>query len=532
MINFLILVLFLSSIYGISHISNKIFSINSDGILLYDFFSGIYFIIFISLILNFFIPLSLVSYLITIIGIIFFFKNIRNINFNFFVLVFILGIFYYISLSNGLAVDSKTYHLQIIEKFSSNKIIIGFSNLDFRYGSASPWHLMMSTFYFDFKSIKLFYYINIILLSILVFECFKKKNNYKIEKLFLLFSIFFLILYSTVHPSGNGMILTLMGSPDLDFPGMILFITAIYFFFLSFREKKIKDYLLIVSTLCFFTKLSYIASILLILRFIILEKNFYKNKLFLFNILIISLWVIRNIFISGCAIYPVIFSCLNILPWSNIEGVELWNNILTSYARDIGPRENFMNFEYTLNSTEWFIPWFKFYFLQNSLIQSFLILFIVFLFLLFFIKLKKKNIIYSKKINFVIIILLSSLFIWTKALDTRYILGILISLVSIFSILIFINIKFLERFYKYFNFILIILIFSFLTKNWDNYKFINKFNNENIYFNQTEIFNEKFNIIKPVNNSFCLDVNEFCIYNEKDFKIRKIQNYNLIYKGQ
>ena len=82
MINFLILVLFLSSIYGISHISNKIFSINSDGILLYDFFSGIYFIIFISLILNFFIPLSLVSYLITIIGIIFFFKNIRNINFN------------------------------------------------------------------------------------------------------------------------------------------------------------------------------------------------------------------------------------------------------------------------------------------------------------------------------------------------------------------------------------------------------------------------------------------------------------------
>jgi hypothetical protein len=532
MINFLILILFLIVVYGISNISNKIFSINSNGTILYDFFSGIHFIIFLSLILNFFIPLNLVSYLITIIGIFFFFRNISNLNFNFFVLIFILGIFYYISLSNGLAVDSKTYHLQIIEKFSSNKIIIGFSNLDFRYGSASPWHLMMSAFYFDFKSIKLIYYINITLLSILVFECLKKKNNYKIEKLFLLFSIFFLILYSIVHPSGNGMILTLMGSPDLDFPGMILFITAIYFFFLSYRKKEIRDYLLIVSTLCFFAKLSYIASTLLILRFIILEKNFYKNRLFLLNILIISLWVIRNILISGCAIYPVMFSCLNNLPWSNILGVELWNNILTSYARDIGPRDQFMNFEYTLNSTEWFIPWLKFYLLQNSLIQSFLILSIIFIFLLSFIKLKKKKFIYSKKINFVIIILLSSLLIWIKALDIRYILGILISLVSITSILIFINIKFLKKFNKYFNFILIVLIFLILTKNWDNYKFINKFNNENIYSNKTEIFNEKFNIIKPVNNSFCLDVNEFCIYNEKDYKIRKIQNYNLIYKAQ
>ena len=59
-----------------------------------------------------------------------------------------------------------------------------------------------------------------------------------------------------------------MGSPDLDFPGMILFITAIYFYFLSYNYKKIKNYLLIVSKLCIFTKLSYIASILLTIRFI------------------------------------------------------------------------------------------------------------------------------------------------------------------------------------------------------------------------------------------------------------------------
>lgn len=528
MLNFLILVLFLICVYGISCIPKKLFSIRSGSILLYDFFSGIYFIIFISLVLNFFIPLNLISNFIFVIGIILFLINIKNINFNFFLLILILGIFYYVSLSNGLAVDSKTYHLQIIEKFSSNKIIVGFSNLDFRYGSASPWHLMMSIFYFDSKSIKLFYYINISLLSILTFECFKKKNNYKIEELFLLFSIFFLILYSIVHPSGNGTILTLMGSPDLDFPGMILFINAIYFYFLSFNDKKIKNYLLIVATLCIFTKLSYIASILLTLRFIFLEKNFYKNKLFLFNIFIIIICIVRNLFISGCAIYPIIFSCLNILPWTNIEGVELWNSILTSYARDIGTRDNFMNFEYTLNSTKWLIPWFKFYLLKNSLIQSFLILFVTFLLLLFFLKIKRKKVHYSNKINFILIILVSTLLIWTRALDTRYILGILISSVSIFSILIFFNIRFLQKFYKYFSYISIILTFCLFLKNWDNYKYIDKFKNENNYTNQTRLFNKNFNIVNPVNNSFCLDVNEFCIYNQKDLDVRKIRSYYLI----
>ena len=122
MLNFLILVLFLICVYGITCIPKKLFSISSSSILLYDFFSGIYFIIFISLVLNFFIPLNLISNFIFIIGIILFLINFKNINFNFFLLILILGIFYYVSLSNGLAVDSKTYHLQIIESLVRIKL--------------------------------------------------------------------------------------------------------------------------------------------------------------------------------------------------------------------------------------------------------------------------------------------------------------------------------------------------------------------------------------------------------------------------
>ena len=126
------------------------------------------------------------------------------------------------------------------------------------------------------------------------------------------------------------------------------------------------------------------------------------------------------------------------------------------------------------------------------------------------------------------IILVSTLLIWTRALDTRYILGILISSVSIFSILIFFNIKILQKFYKYFSYITITLTFCLFLKNWDNYKYIDKFKNENNFINETKLFNKNFNIVNPVNNSFCLDVNEFCIYNEKDLYVRKIRSYYLI----
>ena len=529
MVNLFLLIIFLISVYGVSIIFNKLFFLNPKKTLLEYFFSGTYIIILISLIFNFFFPLKFLSYLIVIVGIILFCKNLKNLNFNFFGLLLIISILYYISLSNGLAVDSKVYHLQLIEKFSSNKIIFGFSNLDFKYGNVSIWHLMLSTFYYDLNEIKIINYINITLFSILIYECFRKINDIKIESLFLIFSVFYLILYSVIHPSGNGTILTLLGSPDADFPGMILFIISVYFYLLSFQNLRIKNYLLIVSTICFLTKLSYFASALLILRYIQLDKKFFKNKLFISTSFLILLWCLRNIIISGCAIYPLTFSCFNFLSWNNIEEVKLLNIILTSFARDIGPRENYMNFEYTLYSFEWFMPWLKFYFLKNSLIQSILILISIYFTIFFIKKAKKQKINYPKNLNFIIFLLLISLIIWMKALDTRYILGVLVSLVSILSILIFINLNFLQRIRKHFSFILVTLLLLLFFKNFNNYKYVDFINKKFVENNETELVNEYYNITRPSNNSFCLDVKEFCVYSVKDFKILKKNSYFFIY---
>ena len=105
-----------------------------------------------------------------------------------------------------------------------------------------------------------------------------------------------------------------------------------------------------------------------------------------------------------------------------------------------------------------------------------------------------------------------------KALDTRYILGVLVSLVSILSILIFINLNFLQRIRKHFSFILVTLLLLLFFKNFNNYKYVDFINKKFVENNETELVNENYNITRPSNNSFCLDVKEFCVYSVKDLK--------------
>ena len=51
--------------------------------------------------------------------------------------------------------------------------------------------------------------------------------------------------------------------------------------------------------------------------------------------------------------------------WSTeINEVIGYSNIVQSFARDTPLRQNFTNFEYSLNSFQWFVPWLNEYFLK------------------------------------------------------------------------------------------------------------------------------------------------------------------------
>ena len=121
MINLFSLYFFFIILCGLSFIF-KYFFFKSKKITNLDLIYGFYFILVLAIFFNFFIALKFLFYPLIIVGIISFIYNIRYFKLRFSYYIFIiLGIFY-ISLANGIAIDSLVYHLQIIQKFNSNPI--------------------------------------------------------------------------------------------------------------------------------------------------------------------------------------------------------------------------------------------------------------------------------------------------------------------------------------------------------------------------------------------------------------------------
>jgi len=286
MINLFSLFFFFIILCGLSFIF-KYFFFRSKKIINLDLIYGFYFILVLAIFFNFFIALKFLFYPLIIVGIISFIYNIRYFKLRFSYYIFIiLGIFY-ISLANGIAIDSLVYHLQIIQKFNSNSIILGFFNLDLKYGLNTPWHLIMSIFYFENQNVDFIYYLNLIILSILLYEGFSFKNK-SFAFLFLLFSIFFLFFYSIIHPSGNGIILTLLGSPDTDISAAFFCILAVYIFLEKRKSNLLRLPFFIL--VCFFCKISYMALFLFLLNPFFFFKKILIFFLFFFFFIFIFLF--------------------------------------------------------------------------------------------------------------------------------------------------------------------------------------------------------------------------------------------------
>jgi hypothetical protein len=74
--------------------------------------------------------------------------------------------------------------------------------------------------------------------------------------------------------------------------------------------------------------------------------------------MILTIWVVRNLLVSGCVVYPVAFTCVDALPWA-IDSAQATGekNAIVSWARRPGPF-----FNENLSSWTWLTDWW----LQNS----------------------------------------------------------------------------------------------------------------------------------------------------------------------
>ena len=443
---FSILTNFIYFCSGSLFVSDKKYDFHSQ---FYLYFIGIIFISFISLILNFFTPLTpLINSIVYILIIIAysikkkFILNKENINF---LLISSFITFLLIIYSNVNRPDAGLYHLPYTSIVNENKIIFGLSNIHFRFGHVSILQYLSATnnnFLFlengisiPLASIVSFFYIYFFYD---IWKVATKKETSNLGNFFSLFVLMYIAFkIGRYSEFGNDAI------PHLSF-----------FYLISYLLKtKIKEIslnkILFISVFTFINKstlgLIFIAPIIIFF----LQNRFKLKKIFysLFSLpaLLLYLWLIKNIIVSGCVIYPIKLTCIKNLSWTDIQKTANVNIESDAWSKGWPDRmdKNISMEEFSKN-LNWIQAWSNKHLkhILNIIIPYIIILVIITL----YIKVKFKKII-SKN---------------NKDLKVRFFLCLIISSVGTFSFLL------LFPLYRYgYSYIitLISLLFIFLIKN-------------------------------------------------------------------
>lgn len=361
----------------------------------YIYFIGVTVVSFISLILNFFTPLTpiinSVAYLAIIIAFIIktkFILDKRHINF---LLASSLITFLLIIYSTVNRPDAGLYHLPYTSIINENKIIFGLSNIHFRFGHVSILqylsainnnHLFSDNgIIIPLASIVSFFY--------LYFFCdiWKVAIKKEVPNLSKFFSLFILIYIafkiSRYSEFGNDAVAHLS-----------------FFYLISYLLKSnIKNFnlikILLISVFIFINKptlgLVFIAPITIFFYQYKLSLKKIFSILFSFPALLLYFWLIKNIIITGCIIYPVENTCFKNLPWTNIQQVLNVNIESQAWSKGWPDRikENTSMEEFNKN-LNWISTWGKKHlkYILNIIIPYVAILFFIILYIK--IKFKKK----------------------------------------------------------------------------------------------------------------------------------------------
>ena len=304
-------------------LSSKKFGDNSN---FFTFFIGSIAISSVGLLLNFFVPLSqLTNTLVyTLIIIIFLFKTKLNFNKKIFLFLIISSLitFLLIIKSNVNRPDAGLYHLPYISILNENKIFFGLSNIHSRFAHVSiiqylsainnNYLFLNNGISIPLASIVSFFYLYFFFD---VWTIIKNKEHINISKIFSLFILIYISFKITRYSSfGNDAVAHLS-----------------YFYLIScILKNTLKEVnfskILLISVFIFINK-PMLGLVFLIPSTIFLIKNNFKfikifNPIFSLPILLLSIWLIKNIVISGCAIFPIKSSCIEKLPWTNIQQIK------------------------------------------------------------------------------------------------------------------------------------------------------------------------------------------------------------------
>lgn len=355
----IILFTFISNVFFYSYgnlvkfnnFSNKIKNINDRSIV------GCILISFLALVVNFFIPLTPLFNSFFLISGIFAFSILRFRKFTkkeFIYLVFSsLVASSLIIYSNINRPDAGLYHLPYINILNEYKIIFGLSNIHFRFGTISIIQYLSAinnNYLFQdlgiliplasLVSFFIIYFFNNVL------KVVKKNKNISLENIFSFFIIIFIAYKINRYSSfGNDAIAHLS-----------------FFYLVSKLLSNKQQNLNFISLIAVFTFLnkSMMIIALLIPALIFLKEFKIKNfKIFYsFASIFLFFWLLKNIFISGCFIYPVKQTCIENLKWTDIKEVQIESLSGEAWSKDWPNRiEKSLTMEEYIKNFNWKKTW-------------------------------------------------------------------------------------------------------------------------------------------------------------------------------
>lgn len=423
------------SLLAAGKIFNKFF-INENKVSFFEnIIFGCIFLTFIALIINFFFSLNEKLNLIFIIlpSFLYFFIDKREIknDLKYLILFSLLSVLL-LSLEKTNRPDAGLYHLPYIGILNESNLLVGISNLHFRFGHTSIIQYLSAIYNnIFFTSNGILVPTSIIylgLLGYLINEAIKKREDKVYCFLSTIFASYVLINMNRYSSWGND-----------DFASILSFIVVLNCYE-NFIKLNLRSYakILLFCSFTFFIKSFYI--ILFLLPFILFLKYFkilYNklifNKLNLFNLSFVVIWLTKNFLITSCFLFPVAVLCFDSFQWSlSNTAIEKISLISEAWAKDWPNNNTNLDYKIFVKNFNWFNTWFNNHFI--IIIKNLSVLIILILIFRIFINIKI-NIIQNKVIKiFSIVLFILSLIWFLKFPLLRYGEGILVSFIILLSL--------------------------------------------------------------------------------------------------
>ena len=294
------------------------------------------------------------------------FNTFENLNMNkFFIFISFLAVPSILSISSfgiNIHYDAIDYHLNHQSIILNEKLIIGLSNAYTTYGWSTIYEYIQAVFFYK-DNLVFLHYLNLIffnlMYSFIFYFVFINQNlYYKLIGLNLL--LFSFLDNFGIGGGGNAFIqIQMIGKVDIAF-GVVFSLTYFLFlhdvikneykrtnfFYLSFLvlfciQLKVFGVYLLVPYIFYFFKLSKLNDNSLLL---VIKQN-------LLAIFLGIAYLVKNILISGCLIFPLSSSCLTNLIWADAKTIRVFSEgVRFDEANNIA-------YKFSYQFSDWFDTW-------------------------------------------------------------------------------------------------------------------------------------------------------------------------------